>query len=543
MCRQVLNDEWVSHPTFASEDSGFFTQKKNIYEEALHRSEEERHEYDFHLDAIARTIGVLDPLDRKSAQMSPEERAAWKLKPNFGGSGKAIHQRIIKKIYGREAGLEVIDAIQHSPGSAIPVVVPRLKQKEEEWKRAQREWNKVWREVDAHNYYKALDHQSITFKAADKKALTSKAFVSQIEAVMEEQMAKRAMLVDPLFARARPRHQLEFELADEGVLMDCLKLTSSFVARMGSGGSGGSGSGSSAGQMRMDAERKKSVELRLLNVVKTFFMLSDDWVKSGSGTSGQSVFQRGAEHKEIVHDKTTEGEAGDASDASGSNPALSGSRVLSGKPADLRKNLLKNEQAKRSRGQAGQGQSPSMSRLPSPTLLGTSVERELPQLLRPLGEDDSSQAMQLADLPTLPSGGEERRPNRRRSFFTNTWFYTLLRLIEVRSPWFLLIVTIVYLTLNRSCTLALIHSKLSPPNCATSKRPKRPLTPSASSCLRLVLIRSRLHSITCFSSRRARNCSTISSMYPLSRIRCGGRSVCRLVFPHFPKCVGWCTDK
>lgn len=433
MCRTVLNDEWVSHPTFASEDSGFFTQKKNIYEEALHRSEEERHEYDFHIDAIARTITVLDPIDRKIAQMTNEERAAFKLKPNFGGTGKAIHQRIIKKIYGREAGLEVIDAIQHSPVSAIPVVVPRLKQKEEEWKRAQREWNKVWREVDAHNYYKALDHQSITFKAADKKALTSKAFVSQIEAVMEEQMAKRAMLVDPLFARARPRHQLEFELADEGVLMDCLKLTSSFVARMGTGGSGGGGSGSAAGQMRMDAERKKWVEIRLLNLVKTFFMLSDEWVKSGSGsgTTGQSVFQRGAEHKESKQDK--EGEVGEGSDASGSNASSSGSRVLSGKPADLRKNLLKNEQAKKSRRHTGQGQSPSTSRLPSPMLLGAPAEEELPQLLRPLGEDDSSQAMQLVDLPTLPSGGEEKRPNRRRSFFTNTWFYTLLRLIEVSS--------------------------------------------------------------------------------------------------------------
>lgn len=422
MCRAVLNDEWVSHPTFASEDSGFFTQKKNVYEEALHRCEEERHEYDFHIDAIGRTISVLDPIDRKIAQMTTEERASFKLKPNFGGTGKAIHQRIIKKIYGREAGLEVIEAIQTNPVAAIPVVVPRLKQKEEEWKRAQREWNKVWREVDAHNYYKALDHQSITFKAADKKGLTSKAFVSQIEAVMEEQMAKRAMLVDPLFTRARPRHQLEFEMGDEGVLMDCVKLTSSFLARIGTGGA--SGSASSAGQMRMDGEKKKWVEIRLMNVVKTFFMLSDEWVKSGlSGPSqAQSVFQRGAEYRKDEENQ------GDASDA---NPVPNGTKVLSGKPADLRKNLLKNEQAKKSRA-SGQGQTPSNSRPPSPTLLGAPVEEELPQLLRPLGEDDSTHAMQLADLPPLPPI-VEKRPSRRRSFFTNTWFYTLLRLIEVSS--------------------------------------------------------------------------------------------------------------
>ena len=51
MCRSVLNDEWISQPTFATEEAGFIAHKKNVYEEALHRSEEERHEYDFHIEA------------------------------------------------------------------------------------------------------------------------------------------------------------------------------------------------------------------------------------------------------------------------------------------------------------------------------------------------------------------------------------------------------------------------------------------------------------------------------------------------------------
>jgi Sin3 family co-repressor len=152
MCKSVLNDEWVSHPSFSSEDSVFMAHKKNLYEEALHRTEEERHEYDFHIDALVRTIGVLEPLNHKIMGMSPEERAIFRIKPNFGGAGKAVHQRIIKKIYGREAGLEVLQAMQDTPALALPVVLARLKQKEGEWKRAQREWNKIWRAVDAVNY-------------------------------------------------------------------------------------------------------------------------------------------------------------------------------------------------------------------------------------------------------------------------------------------------------------------------------------------------------------------------------------------------------
>lgn len=42
LCWDVLNDTYVSHPTWASEDTGFVAAKKNQYEEALHRVEEER---------------------------------------------------------------------------------------------------------------------------------------------------------------------------------------------------------------------------------------------------------------------------------------------------------------------------------------------------------------------------------------------------------------------------------------------------------------------------------------------------------------------
>lgn len=42
LCLEVLNDKYMSHPTWASEDSGYVASKKNQYEEALHRVEEER---------------------------------------------------------------------------------------------------------------------------------------------------------------------------------------------------------------------------------------------------------------------------------------------------------------------------------------------------------------------------------------------------------------------------------------------------------------------------------------------------------------------
>lgn len=156
LCWEVLNDEWVSVMSLGSEEV-FLAHRKNPFEEALHRSEEERHEYDFHIEANLRTIALLEPIAAKIATMSPKERETFRLKPGLGGQSKSLYQRIIKKVYGKEIGREVIAALHENPCVSVPIVLARLKQKDEEWKRALREWNRVWREVDAKNFYRSLD--------------------------------------------------------------------------------------------------------------------------------------------------------------------------------------------------------------------------------------------------------------------------------------------------------------------------------------------------------------------------------------------------
>ncbi|KAK2461043.1 hypothetical protein APHAL10511_006984 [Amanita phalloides] len=394
MCRSVLNDEWVSHPTWSSDDSGFIAHKKNIYEEALHRSEEERHEYDFHIEAITRTIGMLEPINNKIAQLAPEERFTFKLKPNLGGPLKSIHQRVIKKIYGREAGLEVVQAMQEAPVSAIPVVLHRLKQKEEEWKRAQREWNKIWREVDARNYLKSLDHQAITFRMTDKKAIMTKFLANQIEASREEQMAKRASLIDPLFARTRPRHQLEYVVDDMNVLQDALKLTFSFLDRT---------------QAQINFAERKKIEGFLRIFVPLFFM-----VDAVTFNSAFVIVQETAESEMSSDDAQEDIEMSSV----GSNGSKGGKGRKGGSTGisvngsfnggDLRKKLLKSEQAKlaNKKSKMQDGTTPATSRFASP----------VPENI------DAVQAVPVA---------QPRRFSRRNNFFTNTTFYVLLRQLEL----------------------------------------------------------------------------------------------------------------
>lgn len=134
MCQQVLNDEWVSHPTWASEDSGFIAHRKNIFEDAIHRIEEERHDYDFNIEACLRTIQLIEPIVQQLSFMPDEERAAYVLPPGIGGQSETIYQRVIKKIYDRQRGHLVIAEMFKNPSGVLPIVLGRLKQKAEEWK-------------------------------------------------------------------------------------------------------------------------------------------------------------------------------------------------------------------------------------------------------------------------------------------------------------------------------------------------------------------------------------------------------------------------
>lgn len=173
LCWEVLNDEWVSVPSMGAEEV-FLASKKNPFEEALHRSEDERHEYDFHIEANLRTIALLEPIAARIATMEPEERMTFRLKPGLGNQSKSIYQRIIKKVYGKEMGREVIQALHENPCTSVPIVLARLKQKDEEWKRALREWNRVWREVDAKNFYRSLDvSEPAPIKYVHAKTLSS----------------------------------------------------------------------------------------------------------------------------------------------------------------------------------------------------------------------------------------------------------------------------------------------------------------------------------------------------------------------------------
>jgi paired amphipathic helix protein Sin3a len=145
LCQSVLNDEWASHPTWASEDSGFVAHRKNAYEESLHRIEEERHDYDFFIEANQKCIQLLEPIAQQMLSLPASERPNFKMPAGLGGQSTSIYKRVLKKIYGAEKGCEVANDMFKQPFTVVPVVMARLKQKDEEWRFTQvRDATSTW---------------------------------------------------------------------------------------------------------------------------------------------------------------------------------------------------------------------------------------------------------------------------------------------------------------------------------------------------------------------------------------------------------------
>lgn len=184
LCREVLNDTWVSFPTW-SEDSTFVTSRKTQYEEIIYRCEDERFELDVVIETNSATIRVLEGVQKKISRMSQDELAKFRLDDFLGGSSQTIYQRALRRVYGDKV-VDIIQGLKKTPQIAVQVVLRRLKAKDEEWREAQKGFNKQWREQNEKYYLKSLDHQGINFKQNDTKALRSKSLFNEIETLYDE---------------------------------------------------------------------------------------------------------------------------------------------------------------------------------------------------------------------------------------------------------------------------------------------------------------------------------------------------------------------
>ncbi|XP_077324912.1 paired amphipathic helix protein Sin3a isoform X3 [Lithobates pipiens] len=225
LCKEVLNDTWVSFPSW-SEDSTFVSSKKTQYEEHIYRCEDERFELDVVLETNLATIRVLESIQKKLSRLSAEDQAKFRLDNTLGGTSEVIHRKALQRIYADKAA-DIIDGLKKNPAVAVPIVLKRLKMKEEEWREAQRGFNKIWREQNEKYYLKSLDHQGINYKQTDTKILRSKSLLNEIESIYDERQEQASE--DNSGVPSGPHLTLIYE--DKQILEDAASLIIHHVKR------------------------------------------------------------------------------------------------------------------------------------------------------------------------------------------------------------------------------------------------------------------------------------------------------------------------
>jgi len=194
---QVLNDTWVSLPVGSEESYTFRHMRKNQFEEVLFRCEDMRFEIDMCIDSNAATLQRLTKIYDELQRLSETERVSkgtiTRADVNGAGLGGkvyqytldgrvlgVIHKHTIKRIYGDD-GEEMLKLCYKNPAIAIPIVVDRLRQKDKEWRAAKEALNRKWKDLTEFNYYKSLDHRSITWRTTDKRATSTRTMVAEIK--------------------------------------------------------------------------------------------------------------------------------------------------------------------------------------------------------------------------------------------------------------------------------------------------------------------------------------------------------------------------
>ncbi|XP_006645435.1 paired amphipathic helix protein Sin3-like 4 [Oryza brachyantha] len=215
----VLNDHWVS-VTSGSEDYSFKHMRKNQYEESLFRCEDDRFELDMLLESVNAATKRVEELIEKMQDNSLKPDSPIRIDEHL----TPLNLRCIERLYG-DHGLDVMDVLRKNASVALPVILTRLKQKQEEWSRCRSDFNKVWAEIYAKNYHKSLDHRSFYFKQQDTKNLSTKSLLIEIKEINEKKRKEDDVLLAIAAGNRRPIvPNMSFDYVDSNIHEDMYKI-------------------------------------------------------------------------------------------------------------------------------------------------------------------------------------------------------------------------------------------------------------------------------------------------------------------------------
>ncbi|KAK8486118.1 hypothetical protein V6N12_010322 [Hibiscus sabdariffa] len=214
---EVLNDDWVSVP---SGSEAFKLMRKNQYEEILFRCEDERFELDMLLESVKGTAKKVEGLLEKINHNTIKTDRPICIEEHF----TAQNLRCIERLYD-DHGLDVMDVLRKKAQLDLPVILTRLKQKQEEWTSCRSDFNKIWARVYAKNHHKSLDHRSFYFKQQDPKNLSTNALLAEIKEISEKKRGEDDVCLAIAAGNRRSIiPNMEFEYPDHEIHEDLYQL-------------------------------------------------------------------------------------------------------------------------------------------------------------------------------------------------------------------------------------------------------------------------------------------------------------------------------
>ncbi|EPY49396.1 SIN3 family co-repressor Pst3 [Schizosaccharomyces cryophilus OY26] len=180
LANSVLNDEYI---LVAPKLTGIKNVKhsENQYLQALQLVEDERYEYDRILSVNQRAIKLLAEL----CEPVNDEEHIRSLNKTL--DRKALIRSAFHTVYGKEHSTTAFDALVKNSRRAAPVLLKRLKLKDQEWRRCKREWNKIWRQIELKNSSLALDERCCKIEGKDRRALSYNRILNEIDDIYQHQ--------------------------------------------------------------------------------------------------------------------------------------------------------------------------------------------------------------------------------------------------------------------------------------------------------------------------------------------------------------------
>jgi paired amphipathic helix protein Sin3a len=170
-----LNSQWVSVP-YGSEDFSFRHMRKNPYEDALFKTEDERFDSDLAIEQIKFTLNLLQDALEEIKRLPADQQRDYHLDKKLFSATKL---KPIYNVYG-DHGPKFRELLEQDPVRSLPVIIQRLNAKLEAWlASSKQEKERVWKETAEKNFSKSLDHRSFYFKQNEKRFANNKSFLSE----------------------------------------------------------------------------------------------------------------------------------------------------------------------------------------------------------------------------------------------------------------------------------------------------------------------------------------------------------------------------